>query len=71
MSNTTLPDIGKTNFNEFVQHFYRMLAYYDTYEEAYEAVERHYEKQHGKRKYSSYNSFRTVRDRKMKEQKTA
>jgi len=69
MSNkTTIPDIGKANFKEFLQQFWRMLAYYDTHEEAYEAVERQYENQHGKRKYKNYNSFRTVRDKKMKQQ---
>ena len=69
MNNTAFPDIKKAKFQEFVQQFHRMLAYYDTNVDAYEAVERQYEKQHGKRKYSNYDSFRTVMARKHKEKK--
>jgi len=48
----------------FENEFYRMTADYDTYEEAYEAVERKYRRAFGQRKYKNYNSFRNVRDRK-------
>lgn len=47
----------------FVERFYLMCQEYATYTEAYEATERQYIANYGQRKYSSYNSFRTVRDR--------
>lgn len=47
----------------FIEAFYEQCADYKTHEEAYEGVERLYERYFGKRKYSNFNSFRQVRDR--------
>ncbi|MBN2744510.1 MAG: hypothetical protein JXR39_11515 [Marinilabiliaceae bacterium] len=47
----------------FTERFWLMCQEYPTYSEAYEATERQHTAHFGKRKYSSYNSFRTVRDR--------
>jgi len=48
----------------FVKEFWRMTGDYDSYELAYEAVERKFQFAFGRRKYKNYNSFRNVRDKK-------
>lgn len=48
----------------FARWFGRMKMLYPTYEEAYEALERHYERIFGSRRYSEYDSFRSVAMRK-------
>lgn len=47
----------------FEKRFFENMVFYITQEAAYEATERQYEFVVGKRKYSSFNSFRTLRDR--------
>lgn len=44
--------------------FIQMIAYYDTYLKAWEAVERQYFSYFGKNRYTSYESFRAARSRK-------
>ena len=51
------------NPREFVAQWFRMLPDYPTYSAAYEALEDRYEAVFGRRKYSSYDSFRVVKDR--------
>lgn len=48
----------------FIDRFWSMVSDYKTYEDAYEALEKIYENALGRRRYSDYNSFRRVRDRK-------
>ena len=48
----------------FARWFGRMKMLYPTYEEAYEALEAHYERIFGCRRYSEYDSFRLVSMRK-------
>jgi hypothetical protein len=47
----------------FIDAFWEMLSYYCSHELAYDAVERQYEAQFGKKKYSSFDSFRICRDK--------
>jgi hypothetical protein len=53
----------------FIDAFWEMLSYYCNHEEAYEAVERQYEAQFGKRKYASFESFRICRDKFLNKEK--
>jgi hypothetical protein len=48
----------------FIAQFWRMTQDYPTYQLAYEAVERQRAHHFPGRKYSNYNSFRNVRDKK-------
>lgn len=48
----------------FARWFGRMKTLYPTYEEAYEALESHYQRLTGRRRYSEYSSFRLVYNRK-------
>ena len=50
----------------FVEAFWENVKTYRTFEEAYQSVEDEYEGYYGITKYSSYDSFRRVRDRKKK-----
>jgi len=50
----------------FNKAFEERLIDFDTYEKAYESVERMYEMHFGERKYSGYESFRQVRNRLIK-----
>lgn len=50
----------------FIDAFWQMANQYDTQEAAYEALETEYRTIFGRRKYSYFNSFRVVRDRKVK-----
>ena len=54
----------------FLRLYYAMHAFYATDRESYEASERHHLRAHGKRKYSSFDSFRVMRDRKLKQNKS-
>jgi hypothetical protein len=51
----------------FSEKFYDYSKKTKTYREAYEKTEKIYEKNFGKRRYSSYDSFRVVMNRKMKQ----
>lgn len=51
----------------FIDSFWSMCIDYKTQEQAYEAVERLYERTFGKRRYSGFDSFRTIRDRFIKQ----
>jgi hypothetical protein len=51
------------NPKEFVNAWFRMLPHHKTYEDAYEALEVHFEGYFGRRKYSDYRSFRVIKDR--------
>lgn len=53
----------------FIECFYEMLSYYQKQEDAYEAVERQHEAEFGKRKYSSFESFRICRDKRINKKK--
>lgn len=48
---------------DFIRVFESNLSKKSTYKEAYEASEREHEKITGNRRYSDYESFRTVRSR--------
>ena len=50
-------------FEGFLQMFHDMMACYQTYKEAYEATERMHKNYFGKRKYSSYYSFKSYRSK--------
>ena len=54
------------NFEGFLKVFYRYCAHYSTQELAYDAVERLYEANFGKRKYANFESFRQIRNRFLK-----
>jgi hypothetical protein len=51
----------------FVKEFWKRTKTHKTLLAAYEDLEREYQQTFGKRRYSDYNSFRTCRDRKIKE----
>lgn len=51
------------SFEGFEKEFIIMCGIYNTYEEAYEAVERKYSFVFKKRRYKSYESFRQARTR--------
>ena len=50
----------------FQERFHTNCKNAKTYVQAYEETEREYEGYFGKRRYSSYDSFRTVMNRKLK-----
>jgi hypothetical protein len=50
----------------FITEFWRKASTSNTYEEAYEKLEREYIELFGERRYASYDSFRVIRDRKAK-----
>lgn len=50
----------------FVKEFWKRAKQHKTLIQAYENLEKDYEKTFGKRRYSDYNSFRVCRDRKTK-----
>lgn len=56
---------------EFDQRFVDHTGDCQTYEEAYILTEEDYKKVFGKRKYSSYNSFRVSRSKRLKNRKEA
>lgn len=43
----------------FYERYVRMLAYYATNEQAYEAAERQYEEIMGERRFTSFSSFKS------------
>ena len=47
----------------FINAFWAMCSDYNTHMEAYEAVERLYERNFGKRRYASFESFWQVKKR--------
>lgn len=51
---------------EFDDRFVKHTGECQTYEEAYILTEEDYKKVFGKRKYSSYNSFRVSRSKRLK-----
>ena len=54
----------------FIDAFFDSTKTHRTFEEAYNAIEIEYESYFGITKYSSYDSFRKIRDRQKKRQKT-
>ena len=56
----------KMTFEEFNKRFERNMHNTASYPESYRAIEEVHESLTGKTKYSSYDSFRKVRERKMK-----
>ena len=52
--------------NNFINAWFIALPNYSTYEAAYESIEVIYVEYFGKRRYSDYNSFRTVKNRSIK-----
>ncbi len=50
----------------FIDAFWKEVKNHRTQQEAYEAVESEYEGIFGQRRYSHFNSFRVVRDRRCK-----
>lgn len=51
----------------FTARYYNLLRFHKTYSEAYEATEQDHVRLFGRRRYSNYNSFRNVKDRKLKQ----
>ena len=51
----------------FIREFWQRAKDYKYLKQAYESLEKEHIELFGKRKYSDYNSFRVVRDRKIKE----
>ena len=49
-----------------MKEFWKRAKQHKTLIQAYENLEKDYEKTFGKRRYSDYNSFRVCRDRKTK-----
>jgi len=47
----------------FIKRYLEMLTDYGSCQHAYEAAERQYEANFGKRKYSDYDTFRTILSR--------
>lgn len=43
--------------------YFRQLPNFDRYEDAYEAAEKIWKEENGRRKYSNYASFRTILSR--------
>ena len=62
----TNPDVHLHDPRKFDERFVDYTAECDTYEEAYLRTEQDYRKVFGKRKYSSYNSFRVSRTKRIK-----
>tara|TARA_R100001463_G_scaffold123992_1_gene180878 strand:+ start:1071 stop:1280 length:210 start_codon:yes stop_codon:yes gene_type:complete len=48
----------------FEKRFHKYCKESKTYEDAYELTEEEYEKNFGKRRYASYDSFRVTKNRK-------
>lgn len=44
----------------FYERYVKMLAYYETNEQAYEATERQYAEVVGRRRFASFQSFKTA-----------
>tara|TARA_R110002051_G_scaffold103198_1_gene174961 strand:- start:23759 stop:23983 length:225 start_codon:yes stop_codon:yes gene_type:complete len=53
--------------NGFEDRFHSNCKNHKTYSKAYEETENEFEKYFGQRRYSSYDSFRVVMQRKMKQ----
>lgn len=47
----------------FISIHYRICKHFETQIEAYEALEKYYQLHFKRRKYSSYESFKTIRQR--------
>lgn len=56
--------------HKFDQRFIELTHKTTTYEEAYEQCESEHESAWGKKKYSSYNSYRNTRTKRMKQKQT-
>ena len=59
--------LSMLSFKGFMQRYYYYCKIEKTYKDAYEKTEKEYEKIFKKRRYSSYDSFRVVLNRKMKQ----
>jgi len=66
MNTTSNIRIIQLNSKEgFISAFFEMVPSFKTHIEAYEALESEYESIFNKRRYSNFESFRQVRDRKL------
>lgn len=59
--------LSMLSFKGFINRYYFYCKTEKTYKDAYEKTEQEYEKNFKKRRYSSYDSFRVVLNRKMKQ----
>jgi len=59
--------LSMLSFKGFKKKFYFYTKKEKTYKQAYEKTEKEYEKYFKKRRYASYDSFRVVLHRKMKQ----
>ena len=62
-------DLKLLDIQEFDKAFYSAMSSHNTHEEAYESVEKRYVSIVGKRRYSSFQSYRVVRNRRLKKTK--
>jgi len=60
---------GLIYLNNFINAWFNALPHHKTYEEAYESIEDIYIEYFGRRRYSDYSSFRTVKNRSIKMKK--
>lgn len=51
---------------DFINEFYRTVSQFATHKDAYEVLEIRHEKQYGSRKYKNYETFKTIKSRKLK-----
>lgn len=67
MSQRSAEFVHLHNPYEFDKRFMEKAKECDTYEEAYHEVEKEHKSTFGTRKYSSYNSYRNARSRRIKQ----
>lgn len=51
---------------DFINEFYRIVGQFATHKDAYEYLELQHEKHYGLRKYKNYETFKTIKSRKLK-----
>ncbi len=51
------------NLSEFIKVWFARLPYYESYEEAYESIEREFEKKFGRRRYKNWETFKSAKSR--------
>jgi|MDSW01.2.fsa_nt_gb ribosomal protein S8 len=59
--------LSMLSYKGFIKKFYFYTKKEKTYKQAYERTEKEYKKYFNKRRYASYDSFRVVLHRKMKQ----
>lgn len=67
VGDTVDPRVHLNDGQKFDERFNELTDKYDTYPETWEAVEDEYRAIFGKNKYSSYDSYRTARRKRIKE----